>query len=109
VRRGTRFRYTLSEPAQVTIFFQRVLFSPRIKGRKRHRIYQPVGLITRRHPIAGPVSVAFSGRIVASNGLIKTLDTRLAPGRYRATLGAVDFSPSQNKSKLVRLAFTVVR
>ncbi|HVL95727.1 MAG TPA: PKD domain-containing protein [Solirubrobacteraceae bacterium] len=114
--RGTRFRYTLSEPAQVTIFFERV-----VMGRKRGkscrrtrsrrgrpcRIYAPVGLITRQHPVAGAVSVRFSGRIVASNGPIRVIDTRFARGRYRATAAAAD--ASRNVSKPVSTAFSVVR
>jgi hypothetical protein len=106
VRRGTRFRYTLSEPAQVVIFFERVTLGPRRHG-KRRRVYQPMGLITRHHPQAGNVSVGFTGRIVAGDGPIKLIDTTFPPGRYRATLVASD--AARNVSKPVQLAFTIVR
>ena len=97
---GTRFRYTLSEPAQAVMFFERVLIGrkrgrggcrregPR-KGRKC-RVFAPAGLITRRHPIAGPVSVRFNGRIAAANGTVRLVDVTFKPGRYRASLIAAD-------------------
>jgi hypothetical protein len=115
VQRGTRFRYTLSEPAQVNIFFERVLLGRlggkscrRTGGRgKRCRLYEPVGLITRAHPVAGPVSTAFSGRIVGRNGPLKVIDIYLKPGRYRATIVASDVN--RNIGKPVQLAFTVLR
>jgi hypothetical protein len=115
VAHGTRFRYTLSEPAQVSIFFERVL-GGRKRGRScqrglhkgRHcRYYEPKGLITRAHPIGGPVSVGFSGRIVGRNGPLKVVDVRLVPGRYRATIIAAD--ANRNISKPVELAFTILR
>jgi hypothetical protein len=118
VRRGTRFRYTLSEPAHATILFERVT-TGRKKGkrcvrgkrpkrkRKRCSLYQPAGLITREHPIAGPVSVGFTGRIVAGDGPIKVADARLRPGRYRASIVAAD--DSRNASKPKRLSFRIVR
>lgn len=115
VRRGTRFRYTLSEPAQVNIFFERVLMGRRKgkvchRGRRRGRtcrVYEPAGLITRSHPVAGAVSTAFSGRIVGRNGPLKVLDVVLKPGRYRATVVAAD--ATRNISKPVQVAFTLLR
>ena len=114
-RRGTRFRYTLSEPAQVNIFFERVLMGRKrgkvcIRGRRRGkkcRVYEPAGLITRAHPVGGNVSVGFSGRIVGRNGPLRVVDVVLAPGRYRATLVAAD--ATRNVSKPVQLAFTILR
>jgi len=74
---------------------------------KKCRVYEPVGLITRSHPVAGPVSVAFSGRIVGRNGPLRVVDVYLKPGRYRATIVAAD--ATRNISKPVQLAFTVLR
>jgi hypothetical protein len=114
-RRGTRFRYTLSEPAQVNIFFERVLMG-RMRGKvcvrgnrrgKKCRVYEPVGLITRSHPLAGKVSTAFTGRIVGRSGPLKVVDVFFKPGRYRATIVASD--ATRNISKPVQLAFTVLR
>jgi hypothetical protein len=113
-RRGTRFRYTLSEPAQVNLFFERVLMGRRrgkvcIRGNRRGRkcrVYEPAGLITRSQP-AGNVSVGFSGRIVGRNGPLRVVDVVLAPGRYRATIVAAD--ATRNVSKPVQLAFTILR
>ena len=114
-RRGTRFRYTLSEPAQATIFFERVLMGRRrgkvcVRGNrrgKRCRVYEPVGLITRNHPIAGRVSAAFTGRIVGRSGPLKVVDVFFKPRRDRATIVAAD--ATRNISKPVQLAFTVLR
>ena len=96
VRAGTRFRYTLSEPAQATIFFER----------RRKRRWRPVGLITRRHPVAGKVSVGFSGRIVGRNGPLTVVGVRLRPGRHRATIVAAD--EARNVSRPKRRKFRVV-
>jgi len=103
--RGTRLRYTLSEPAQVLIYFERVGFAR--QGGKRRRVFAPAGLITRAHPLAGRVSVGFSGRILARSGVLRVLDTTFRPGRYRVTLVAAD--AVRNVSKPVTLAFTIVR
>lgn len=114
-RRGTRFRYTLSEPAQVNIFFERVLMGRKrgklcIRGNRRGkkcRVYEPAGLITRSHPLGGNVSVGFSGRIVGRNGPLRVVDVVLVPGRYRATIVAAD--ATRNISKPVQLAFTILK
>lgn len=114
-RRGTRFRYTLSEPAQVNIFFERVVMGRRrgklcIRGNRRGRkcrVYEPAGLITRSHKTAGPVSTAFSGRIVGRSGPLKVVDVFFEPGRYRATIVASD--ATRNIGKPAQLAFTLLR
>lgn len=114
-RRGTRFRYTLSEPSQVNIFFERVLLGRNRGGvcrrgnrrGKRCRIYEPTALITRSHKNAGPVSTRFTGRIVGRSGPLKVLEVVFRPGRYRATIVASD--ANRNVSVPVQLAFTVLR
>ena len=103
--RGTRFRYTLSEPAQVLIYLERVGFTR--QAGKRRRVFAPAGLITRSHTLGGRVSVGFSGRIIARSGALRVLDTTLKPGRYRATLIAAD--AVRNVSVPLQTAFTIVR
>jgi Ca2+-binding RTX toxin-like protein len=107
-KRGTAFRYTLTEPATVTIRIER-----RVRGvRKGKRCVRPTrrlrrhrkctrsiraGTLTRQSK-AGASRVAFSGRIGRR---------ALKPGRYRATLVATD--AAHNTSKPKRLKFRVVR
>jgi hypothetical protein len=81
----TRFRYTLSEPARVTITVQRAL-----KGR-----YRTVGKLTRNGR-QGANSTRFTGRIGRR---------ALRPGRYRAVARATD--AAQNRSAPSRARFRI--
>lgn len=113
-RRGTRFRYTLSEPAAVTITFERLAPGRRkgsrcVRGRtrgKRCRVSEPAGSIVRQHPVAGPVSVGFTGRVTANVGPLRVYDNTLLPGTYRVTFAAID--QLRNVSQPVKGSFRVV-
>lgn len=83
VPRGTRFRYTLSEPARITITLKRA------HSRRR------VGVL-RRAGAKGANSIRFSGRIGKR---------ALRPGRYRAAIVAID--AAGNRSALRTTAFRV--
>jgi hypothetical protein len=107
--RGSRLRFTLSEPADVRIQIERArpgrrigkrCMAPTHKLRKRRRCthYTPTGTLTRRNLPAGPNTIPFSGRIG---------QRALAPGRYRATVTATD--PAGNRSTPTRATFTMVR
>jgi hypothetical protein len=86
VARGTRFRYTLSEAARVTVRIQRA---------RSGRRYVGVGTL-RRSGAKGANSIRFTGRI----------RTRaLRPGRYRALISATD--AAGNRSPLSRTAFRI--
>jgi hypothetical protein len=103
---GTKIRYTLSEPATVTMLIER-----RAKGRKVKRRCRAVtrknrrkrrctrfvksGTLTRRS-VQGLNTVAFSGRVGRK---------KLKPARYRMTLVAVD--AAGNRSVPRRLSFRV--
>ena len=87
LRRGTTFRYRLTEPASVAIALQR-------RVRRRWR----TALTLRAGGAAGPNRLRFRGR--APRG-------RLAPGAYRAVALATD--PVGNVSKPLKLALRVVR
>jgi hypothetical protein len=91
VRRGTSFRYTLSEPARVTIRIER----RKRKGR-RGKKFVGAGAFAAA-AIAGPNRRRFSGRIGKR---------RLKPGRYRATLTATDAAGNASQPK--RLSFRVL-
>ncbi|HKN95129.1 MAG TPA: choice-of-anchor Q domain-containing protein [Thermoleophilaceae bacterium] len=103
--KGTRFVYTLSAPAKVTITIERRA-AGRKKGRrcvkprrglhKRCTRYIRKGVLTRQSP-AGQSSVPFSGRIRRR---------ALSPGRYQARLVAVN---AAGRSKQQRLSFSIVR
>jgi hypothetical protein len=108
VRKGTTFRYRLSELARVVFTIERVLPGRRVKGRcvkpTRSNARKPkcnrfllVGRFAMQ-AATGTNTKRFSGRIGR-----KTLRV----GRYRATLIAKD--PSGNVSKPRRLNFRVVR
>jgi hypothetical protein len=86
-RRGTRVRYSLSEPAAVTLRVQR------LAGRRA----RTVGTL-RRSGLAGANRVRFSGRIGRR---------RLAPGRYRLTVRATD--AAGNRSAARSRTFRIVR
>ena len=108
-RKGTAFRFSLSEPATVTIAIQRLLPGRKVGGRcrkpsqalrnrKRCTRAQTKGTLTRRTLPAGPASVAFTGRIAAR---------RLSPGSYRAVVVARD--AAGNASRPAAVAFKIVR
>ncbi|HZN87612.1 MAG TPA: hypothetical protein VFB44_01420 [Thermoleophilaceae bacterium] len=83
VRRGTRFRYTLSEQARVTLTIQRKLPGG------RHRV---VGRL-RRNATSGRNSTRFTGKIRAR---------ALRPGRYRALIRASDAAGNRSVRKATR-------
>jgi hypothetical protein len=108
VAHGTRFRYTLSEPAQVKLTLQRALPgrrsggrcvapSPRLREAKRCTRYATVGAL-RRSGAKGTNAVRFSGRIGKR---------ALRPGRYRARISATD--TAGNRSGLRSAAFRIAR
>jgi hypothetical protein len=122
--KGTAFRYTLSEKADVLIAIDRAAIGLRLKrggrclsatrsnkrklrgqhlGRralKRRRCtrYKRAGTITSKAQAAGRVTTAFSGRIRGK---------ALSPGGFRASLTAVD--AVGNRSSAARIRFTIVR
>jgi hypothetical protein len=111
-KRGTRFRYTLSEPARVTITIQRRL-PGRVTGRgARRRCVKPTRKnrgarrckrfkrVTRlvANEQAGRQSTSFSGRVRRR---------ALKPGRYRARVVATDALGARSQER--RLAFRIVR
>jgi len=87
VPRGSAFRFRLSERAKVTIRID-------VKAGRR---YRKVKSLARRGRRAGQNKVPFSGRIKRK---------ALAPGRYRATLRAVD--RAGNRSRPRRTAFVIL-
>jgi CSLREA domain-containing protein len=107
-RRGTTFRYTLSEAATVRIAISRArpgrrkgkrCVKPTRKLRKAKRCtrYLRSGTLTRASK-AGKNRVAFSGRIGRR---------ALKPGRYRAVLRAADAAGKRSLAKTLK--FRVVR
>ena len=88
VRRGTTFVFRLSEDARTTITIAR---------RKGRRLLRTATLV-RARTRAGTNRIAYTGRIRRRV---------LRPGRYRATVRAVD--AAANRSAPRRVAFTVVR
>jgi hypothetical protein len=108
VRRGTRFRYTLSEPACMTLRIKRALPGRRSGGRcvrptpqleraKRCTRYRTVGTL-RRSGAKGTNRIRFSGRIGKR---------ALRAGRYRAVIRATD--AAGNRSARKRARFREVR
>jgi hypothetical protein len=107
-KRGTTFRFTLSEPATVKIAIKRATpgrrkgkrcVKPTRKLRKAKRCTRFVAVRTlSRVGKAGPNKVAFSGRIGTK---------KLRPGRYRAVLRAKDGAGNASTAK--RLTFRIVR
>lgn len=90
-KRGTTFRYMLSEAARVTITIQRKV---RVRDRTR---YRRVGRL-QAQKTAGRQSTRFSGRLRGR---------ALRPGRYRAGIVAVDSLAARSSAR--RLRFRVVR
>jgi hypothetical protein len=108
VKRTTKFRFTLSEPARVVFTIQRTL-----AGRKVGNKCVKPRRANRRKPKCSRFKAVgrFSG--AAKGGAnVKTFNwkigrKKLKPGRYRATLVATD--AAGNRSKPKRLRFRVVR
>jgi hypothetical protein len=109
VKKGTAFRFTLSEAATVRIAIERrttgrkrggkcVKPTRALRSAKRCTRFVKTGTLTRRDLAAGKRSVAFSGRIGRK---------ALKPGSYRAVLTATD--AGGKTSKPVQVAFRVVR
>jgi hypothetical protein len=105
---GTTFRYTLSEPATVTLTIKRALPGRRVgsscrrptrsnRNRRRCTRYVRAGVLTRRNKGPGRVSTPFTGRIGTR---------KLALGSYRATLGATD--AAGNRATTRQTTFTIV-
>jgi hypothetical protein len=108
VPRGTRFRYTLSEQARVTITIQRTLPgrraggrcvrpTPRLRVAKRCTRSRTVGTLTRS-ATKGANSIRFTGRIGSRT---------LRPGRYRALITATDTAGNRSTPRPAR--FRVAR
>jgi plastocyanin len=91
-KRGSAFRFRLSEAADVRIAIARAV---RRGGRTR---YVAKGSLRRRNLDAGPASISFSGRIGRA---------ALAAAAYRATITATD--DAGNRSLPKRASFRVVR
>lgn len=85
VHRGTRFRYTLSEQARVTLRLQR-----RLRGRHAH--YRTVGTLTRSGR-AGANRIRFTGRVGKR---------ALRAGRYRARITATDLAGNRSTARTTR-------
>ena len=112
VKRGTRFRYTLSEPARVTITIERRLPGRLVRVGTRRRCVKPTERnrkarrcrryrrVTRlvADKQAGRQTTPFTGRVRGRP---------LKPGAYRARLVAADALGARSKER--RLALRVVR
>jgi hypothetical protein len=82
VRRGTRFRYTLSEPARVTLRIRRA----------RRGGYRTIATLARTGA-GGANRIRFTGRIGRR---------ALRPGRYRALLTATDAAGNRSAPRATR-------
>jgi hypothetical protein len=109
-KRGTSFRFRLSDAATVRIVIQRRLPGrragkrcrkprPGLRGRPRCARFVRRGALTRRNLKAGPRRIRFSGRIGKR---------RLRPGRYRAMITGTLPGRSE-RSKPRRAGFRVLR
>jgi hypothetical protein len=101
--RGTRFRYTLTEQARVTLKIQRALPGRRVRGKcvrpsqrltraKRCIRYRTVGALTR-NANSGTSSTSFTGRLGKR---------ALRPGRYRALITATDTAGNRSAPRSAR-------
>jgi WD40 repeat protein len=95
IPRGTVLRYTVSEPARLTIVIERRRV--RVHGRHRRISFVRVARLTRNGVKAGPGRVKLTGRIGKR---------RMAAGAYRLTLTAQD--AAGNRSKPARRTFTIL-
>jgi hypothetical protein len=99
VRRGTTFRFALTEAGTVRLAIQRRVVRRCGKPRKRKRCVRFVGVGTlTRGGVAGTNRVPFSGRLGTK---------ALRPGRYRAVIVAAD--TAGNRSAKAKAAFRVLR
>ena len=107
VPRGTRFRYTLSEAAQVRVTIQRALAGRRQRGRcvrpspqllraKRCTRYRTIGTLTRTGT-TGANRIRFSGRIG---------ERALRPRSYRAVITATDAAGNRSTPKRTHFRVT---
>jgi virginiamycin B lyase len=102
---GTQFRFSLSEPARVTVKIERRLSGRRVRGRcrtgaksgRRCKLWRSAGRSLTRQGLQGPNSIAFSGRLGRK---------ALTIGSYRARLTATD--AAGNRSRTVTLGFRIV-
>jgi Tol biopolymer transport system component len=106
-KRGSAFLFSLSENARVSIAIAQALpgrrkgarcVRPRKGLKRRCTRYAVLATLTRSNTRQGAAKVTFSGRIG---------NRKLRPGRYRATLGAVD--AAGNRAIPRRVSFRVVR
>jgi hypothetical protein len=108
-RKGTTFRWRLSEKATLRIAFEERTVGRRVgracladsrarRTRPRCIRFAARGALTRRNRPAGAGQTPFTGRLGSR---------ALAPGRYRATFTATD--SSRNRSAARRVYFRVVR
>jgi hypothetical protein len=108
VKRGTRFRYTLSEPASVAITIERALPGRRVgrrcrrptrrnRARRRCTRYRRAGVL-RASKQAGRETTPFSGRFRRR---------ALRRGRYRARIKATDAQGARSAER--RLNFRIVK
>jgi hypothetical protein len=108
VKRGTTFRYQLSEAAKIRVALSRRAAGRKVGGRCRRRtranrgrprctLYRTVGSFTHQGA-AGSNARRFGGRIGRR---------KLNPGRFRAGFVATDLAGNRSKPKAVR--FTIVR
>ncbi len=108
-KRGSAFRFRLSELADVTITIHRSLSgrrvgkscrkpSRRLRKRRKCTRYVRRATLTRRKLKAGSRRVTFTGRIGR---------TKLKVGSYRATISGTD--AAKNRSRTRRTTFRVVR
>jgi len=105
-KRGSTFLFQLSENARTSIAIARArpgrragkrCVKPRKGLKKRCTRYTTVATLTRTKTKQGANKVAFTGRLGSR---------RLKPGRYRATVGAVD--AAGNRAKARRVTFRIV-
>jgi Tol biopolymer transport system component len=92
-RRASAFVFTLSEDSKTSVAIARCV-KPRKAARRCGR-YRVVATLTRAHTKLGRNRIAFSGRIGKR---------KLAPGRYRATVGAVDAAGNRAVPRRVRFS-----
>jgi acid phosphatase type 7 len=108
VKRGTTFRYLLSEAAKVRVSLSRRAGGRKVGGKCRRRtrvnrgrprctLYRKVGSFTHQGA-AGSNARRFGGRIGRR---------KLNPGRFRAAFVATDVAGNRSKRKAV--SFTIVR
>jgi hypothetical protein len=97
VKRGTTFRYDLSEAATVTIAIERQARGRKVGKRCACKRWVRAGVLKAQEQ-AGRQSTFFSGRFGKR---------ALAPGRYRARLRATDATGHRSVER--RVTFRVVR